>query len=83
MNILDMLSNEITNKRWTTEEKARYLYLRSCELFTYDPRYRICSVLEDKKDLSQHILTRPIDIQNIKKIGLFVQLIKNIFLQSF
>lgn len=62
-----MLSNEITNKRWTTEEKARYLYLRSCELFTYDPRYRICSALEDKKDLSQHILTRPIDIQNIKK----------------
>ena len=39
MNVLELMSKELKTKSWTTEEKARYIFLRSCELFTYDNRY--------------------------------------------
>jgi len=42
MNIIELLSNEIAAKNWSKEEKARYLYIRCCQLFTYDPRYACC-----------------------------------------
>lgn len=39
MNILQILNEELKNKNWSLEEKERYLYLRSCQLFTFDTRY--------------------------------------------
>lgn len=46
MNILQLLSQELNNKNWSLEEKARYLYLRSCDLFVYDPRVKFCNLIE-------------------------------------
>lgn len=49
MNILELLNKETSDNNLTLEEKAFYLYLRSCELFSYDPRYNFYkNVFEDK-----------------------------------
>ena len=61
MNILVLLNEEIKNKNWTLEEKARYLYLRSCQLFSYDPRYEFC----DEKTKEQ-IRNQTIDLENLE-----------------
>lgn len=64
MDILNLLNRELNEKgkSWTTEEKARYLYIRSGELFSYDPRYIFCNQEEKKK-----IRNREFDLQNIEE----------------
>ena len=49
MNVLALLNQELQNKNWSMEEKCRYLYLRSCELFSYDERYYFYNLLKDDK----------------------------------
>lgn len=66
MNLLDMLSKELQGKDWTLEEKARYLYIRICELFTYDPRYKLCNEVEFGEQLRKEILEQKIDLENVK-----------------
>ena len=65
MNILDMLSKELAHLDLTLEEKARYLYIRCCELFTYDPRYRFCDSIPNGDKLKQEILHKKIDLENV------------------
>ena len=56
MNLLDMLSKELNQKDCTLEEKARYLYIRCCELFTYDPRFKFCNYIPNGEKLKNEIL---------------------------
>ena len=64
MNLLEMLHEELSDKNWSTEEIARYLYIRSCEIFSYDPRYKFKNFLKD--DCANSILNREIDLTNLE-----------------
>ncbi len=64
MNLISMLSSELAHQDWTIEEKSRYLYLRCCELFTYDPRFKY-SILLKNNDLKQEILNKKFDLEHI------------------
>ena len=69
MDVLQLLDNELKNKSdWSLEEKARYLYIRSCELFSYDLRYKWNSFRkiygEDK--IEKQIVNRKIDLRNVE-----------------
>lgn len=66
MNILEMLRCEIADKSWSLEEKARYIYIRSCELFSYDPRYKLCLWINNGAKLEQEIYNRKIDLTNVQ-----------------
>lgn len=65
MNVLETLHNELKNKNWTKEEKARYLYIRSCELFYYDQRYYFCRYFENAMERRNQIRNRKIDLENV------------------
>lgn len=53
MNILEKLAKELQErKNFTLEQKKRYLYLRVCQLFSYDTRWHFCKYdLIGKKQL--------------------------------
>jgi len=65
MNVLEMLHQELKDKHWTTEEKAYYIYIRSCQLFSYDERYDYCDLFDDEKQLKNKIINRTIDLENV------------------
>lgn len=60
MDIVTMLQNELKDKNWDLYTKARYLYLRSCELFNYDHRYYYAD-----KSLISDIRNRQIDLTDV------------------
>jgi len=65
MNVLELLNKEINNTDWTLEDKAFYLFLRSCQLFTYDPRYNFyLNVFRDKSMLNK-IENHIVDLENV------------------
>lgn len=66
MNILETLNTELKNKNWTIEQKIRYIYLRCCTLFHYDPTYYILKNQENKKDEVEAIINKKIDPQNVE-----------------
>ena len=61
-----MLDCELKNKNWSLEEKARYIYLRSCELFSYDPRYCFSPIVKNGLQLEKNIFNRKIDLENVE-----------------
>lgn len=71
MDILQTLDNELKNKNWTLEEKKRYLYIRSCELFTYDTRYYFLSeayglhTIKNASTILDSIKSKEIDLTNV------------------
>lgn len=65
MNILDMLAKELAHLDFTLEEKARYLYIRCCQLFTYDPRYKYCNKIENGHILKKEILNKKINLEKV------------------
>lgn len=65
MNVLETLNDELKNKHWTKEEKARFLYLRSCELFSYDNRYHFCGYFENPKERREAIRNRKINLEDV------------------
>lgn len=50
MNVLATLDEELKGKNWDKGTKARYLYLRCCELFSFDSRYNYYKELERFED---------------------------------
>lgn len=68
MDVLQLLDDELKDKNnWSLEEKARYLYIRSCQLFSYDPRYQ-CDLfwkMYRKKKMEKEIVFKKIDLRNI------------------
>lgn len=65
MNVLALLENELKGKNWTIDEKMRYLYLRSCELFSYDPRFFLCNALPNGKEIQKEIREKKIDLEHV------------------
>jgi len=66
MNVLELLTQELKDKNWTLEEKARYIYIRSCELFSYDERYDYYNLyLNDDMKLYE-LRNKIIDLENVK-----------------
>lgn len=63
MNLLEVLNDEIVSKgsKWSTLEKAQYLYVRTGEIFQYDDRW----LFTNKKSLKNKILNRKFDVENI------------------
>lgn len=66
MNILELLDQEIKNKNWSLEEKQRHLYLRCCQLFSYDERYYFYGQLSDKNKRIYDTRNRDIDLENVE-----------------
>ena len=60
MNVIATLEKELKDRIWTPDEIARYLYIRSGELFSYDPRYYYAD-----DDLKREILNRKINLENV------------------
>lgn len=60
MNVLAQLDHELADKDWTMDEKSRYLYFRSCEIFSYDPRYFLC-----ESSLKNEIYEQKINIEDL------------------
>lgn len=67
MDILNVLSREIERSSWKLEDKARYLYIRSCELFSYDPRYKFIPLLDYGGQLEHTLREKQIDLSNVKE----------------
>lgn len=68
MNVLETLENELKEKNWDNGTKARYLYLRCCELFSFDVRYNYYKYLEDfgsEIEAKLSLLNRKIDLENV------------------
>ena len=65
MNVIDLLDSELKNKNWTLEEKQRYVYLRSCQIFSFDPRYQLCRYLPNNYQTQQEIRNKTIDLTNV------------------
>ena len=65
MNVIEMINDELKNKNWTSDEKAYYIYLRSCQLFSYDPRFQFCKLMADGDKLEYEICSRKIDLENV------------------
>jgi len=61
MNILQILDDELKNTNWSQEQKLRYIYIRSCQIFSYDSKYNF---LESKKE-KEHIGNKKIDLENL------------------
>lgn len=68
MDVLQLLDDELKDKNnWSLEEKVRYLYIRSCELFSYDARYQ-CDLfwkMYGKKIVGKEILFKKIDLRAV------------------
>lgn len=65
MNVIELLENELKNKNWTLEEKQRYIYLRSCQIFSFDPKYNLSLLLPNFFELQQEFRNKTIDLTNI------------------
>ena len=68
MNVLNRLDKELQNRsHFTLSQKKRYLYLRICQMFSYDSRYHYCDLLESKerKALKEEILGKKTDLENV------------------
>ncbi|MBR5369671.1 MAG: hypothetical protein IK137_00025 [Bacilli bacterium] len=64
MNLIQMLDDEIRQLHLTDFEKARYIYLRCCEIFSFDSRFGYTNVFDDV-DLYNKILNKKFDIENV------------------
>ena len=64
MNLVELLANELRNKHLTDFEKVRYIYLRCCEIFSFDTRWHYPQFFEDK-DFKQKLIDKKFDIENI------------------
>ena len=66
MNLLEILDNELKDKHYNTLEKVRYIYLRTCEIFSYDECYYISRNLKDK-ELHSLIENKKFDVTDINE----------------
>lgn len=71
MNVLQMLDNELKNSNWSLDEKKRHLYIRSCQLLTYDTRHYFVkeainwSTIRNAPFLLKTIENNEIDLENM------------------
>ena len=60
MNFIEKVQLGISNPEWDLYTKARYLYLKSCEYFTYDYRYYYGDI-----SLTRELFNKKIDLENV------------------
>ena len=61
MNVLELLNKELNDrKNYSLEEKMRYIYIRSCEIFSYDSKINFLTGLEEEE-----IRNKKIDLENV------------------
>jgi len=60
MNLLELIEKDLNNKDWDLYTKARYLYLKSCELFSYDYR---CHYAD--RNFIEKLLAKEFNLENI------------------
>lgn len=63
MNLVEILSRELRGKNLTDLEKARYIYLRCCEIFSFDARWNFFTLFS--QETIQKIESKIFDITNI------------------
>lgn len=63
MNLVERMNDELKGKRLSEFEKMRYIYLRCCEIFSYDARWNYYTFFSSQ--LIRQIETRMFDIYNI------------------
>lgn len=64
MNLLETIDDELRFRHLSDFEKARYIYLRCCELFSFDIRWCYADITHDYK-LKESIINKRIDIENV------------------
>jgi len=64
MNLIEMLADELSQMRLTDFEKARYIYLRCCEIFSFDSRWFYTDARRDEKTHLE-MLNKKFDLENI------------------
>jgi len=64
MDLLKIINDELAKLHLTEFEKVRYIYLRTCELFSFDARYNFTELFQDN-EFYQHLINRRIDITNL------------------
>lgn len=73
MNVLAKLNEELEAKKdYTLEQKKRYIYLRTCQLFSYDSRYHYCTyeLLGKKAEkIKEEIIHYKIDLENVSNFN--------------
>lgn len=65
MNLIEQLSKELSTLHLNDFEKARYIYLRCCEIFSFDSRYTYASFFDDDK-IRNKILNNRFNPEDIK-----------------
>lgn len=64
MNLFDKLNSEMSAKHLTEFEKVRYIYLRTCEMFSFDSKWHFADLFDDY-ELLNFIAGRKFDIRDI------------------
>lgn len=64
MNLIKQLDDELKGIKLDDFEKVRYIYLRCCELFSFDSRWFFTDVLDDDK-LHNKLLRKTFNLENI------------------
>ena len=64
MNLFDKLNSEMSLKHLTEFEKVRYIYLRTCEIFSFDSKWHFADLFDDY-ELLNFIAGRKFDVRDI------------------
>ena len=64
MNLLEKIDDELRYRHLNDFEKARYIYLRCCELFSFDIRWNYADVTYDYK-LKDYLKNKRLDAENV------------------
>ena len=63
MNLIEKLADELKDKHLNEFEKTRYIYLRCCELFSYDARWNYYRLFSDS--VIKEIENKMFDVRNL------------------
>ena len=66
MNLLELLHDELKGKHYTEFEKVRYVYLRLCQIFSFDSKWRFAKIFNDV-ELLEKLQYKNFDIENIEE----------------
>lgn len=67
MNLLETLSDELKGKHYIEFEKTRHIYLRTCDIFSFDSRWRYAKLFNDEELLKQ-IHYKKFNVENIDDV---------------
>ena len=64
MNLFEIINRELSDKHLNEFEKVRYIYLRTCEIFSFDSKWHFADLFDDY-ELLNFIAGRKFDIKDI------------------